>query len=161
MKILGIILLFFSVSSFGFLVSENYVSLLKDVKRVDSFIKNILLGIESENMTINEIFDFTENSCDDKTKNFLSSVIPENFKNISEVAYITNFCKDRTVNSILEEVFFVLGKYSAAEQIREINFCRNKINTYYQKIEAPFLQKIKLLRYSGVLAGMFAAIIFI
>ena len=161
MKLCGILFLFISISSLGFFISEKYISKLKDIQRVDLFIKNVLLGLENENMTINEIFEFIEKSCDDKTKNFLYSSSPENFKKISEIAYTSDFCKDKTVILILDEVFYVLGKYSAAEQIKEINFCRNKVISYSQKKENSFLEKAKLSRCSGVLAGILAAIMFI
>ena len=72
MKILGIIFLFLSVSFFGFYIAEKYISEIKDLKRVDLFIKNILFGLESENMTVNEIFEFTKNYGDKKSFVFLS-----------------------------------------------------------------------------------------
>ena len=161
MKILGIILLFLSVSFFGFYIAEKYISEIKDLKRVDLFIKNILFGLESENMTVNEIFEFEKNSGDKKTKDFLDSISPKDFEKINEKAFETNFCKNKTANLILNEVFSVLGKYSAKEQIKEISFCRNKILSYYDKNEKLFLEKAKLSRYSGILAAIFSIILFI
>ena len=58
MKILGILFLFFSISFMGFYIAEKYLSEIRDLKRTEFLIKNILLGLESENMTVYEIFEF-------------------------------------------------------------------------------------------------------
>ena len=77
MKIIGIVLLFSSITFFGFYISEKYISITKDIKRADFLIRNILLGLESENMTVCEIFEFAKNSGDKKTRIFLDSLSPK------------------------------------------------------------------------------------
>lgn len=161
MKTLGMIFLFLSISFFGFYIAEKYISVIKDLKRVELFIKNVLLCLESENMTVDEIFEFIKKSGDKNTNNFLDSISRKDFSQISKKSTDTNFCKNKTANSILEEIFSVLGKYSAKEQIKEISFCRNKIHAYYEKNERSFFEKAKLSRYSGILAAIFSVILFI
>ena len=47
MKIFGLLLLFGSASFSGFLIAHNFVSYLKDIKRVECFIKNIILCLKN------------------------------------------------------------------------------------------------------------------
>lgn len=161
MKIIGILFLFISILFFGFYLSEKYISILNDIKRADRLLKNIILGLESENLTVKEIFEFSKKSGDEKTLCFLNSISPKDFCKITKKSVETGFCKDKAVNSYLEEAFFVLGKYTAYEQIREINICRNKINDYYKKEEKTIYEKAKLSGYSGIFAGILAVILFI
>ena len=64
-------------------------------------------------------------------------------------------------NYILKEAFSVIGRYSAEDQISEIEFCRKKLNEIYLKNENEFRSKSKLSKSFGVLAGAFLIIIFI
>lgn len=161
MKIIGMVFVFVSISYSGFHISEIYLSVLKDIKRADTLLKNMILGIESENMTLKEIFDLCIKNGDEKTKSFLEKIVPGNYEHASETASSTEFCRNKDVCNILDEVFLILGKYSAMEQIREIEICRNKIKAYYDKNEDKFREKAKLSKYSGILAGFFAVILFI
>lgn len=159
MKITGLIFIFAAFSATGFYFSEKYISLLNDIKRADLFLKNLIFGIKCEHMTVYEIFKEIIKNCDKKTKNFLSDISPENFEKISEYSEKSGFCKNKTANSILEEAFFVLGKYSASEQEPELEFCRGKLKALYEKNEHDFLSKAKLSKSFGILSGLFAVIV--
>ena len=161
MKTAGLILIFSALASTGFYFSEKYLSLLNDIKRTENFVKNLLLGIKSEHMTIYEIFNEINRMGDKKTKKFLTELSPEKFEKISEYSEKCGFSKNETANSILEEAFFVLGKYSASEQETELEFCRNKLKTLYEKSESDFRSKAKLSKSFGILSGIFAVIVFI
>lgn len=160
MKLAGIVFLFFSVSLFGFEIGNRYISLLKDIERAEVFLKNIMLCLENENMTVGEIFENCGNFCDKKTNDFVSALQSRESETVSETALKCGFCKNKAVFPVLEETFSVLGKYSAAEQIREIGFCRNKLKNIFKEHENLLRSKAKLSRYSGVLAGAFLSILF-
>lgn len=159
MKILGIAFVFSATSFAGFFAGERYLSMLKGIKRAESFIANVILGLQSERQTLTEIFESTANSCDEQTKKFIDMLDLKSLGDASKKASEYGFCSEKTANSILSEAFFVLGKYSAAEQIKELEFCRSKLASLYEKSEENFRSKAKLSGYSGVLAGIFLAII--
>ncbi|MBQ3501723.1 MAG: stage III sporulation protein AB [Oscillospiraceae bacterium] len=159
MKIAGLLFLFCSVSALGFEIGSRYISMLKDAKRAELFIKNIILCLENENMTLGEIFENCGKTCDEKTGKFIFSLSERNTKDIGKTALECGFCRNIDVIPALEEAFFVLGKYSAAEQIRELTFCRSRISNIILEHEKPLLLKAKLSGYSGVLAGAFLSIL--
>ena len=161
MKILGLLLLFGSASFSGFLIANNFVSYLKDVKRVEDFIKNIILCLKKENMTLMKIFETCSNLSDSKTKDFIKSISPKDFDKIHFMAKESGFCKNKSALLILQEAFSVLGKYSLSEQISELEFCRKKASELYSKSEKDLLSKAKIFKSSGILAGTFLVIIFI
>ena len=161
MKILGLIIIFTVLTILGFSKAKDCISSLEDMKRAEFLLKNIVFCLKKENMPVNRIFDSCILECDGKTKDFLLSVSLKNLNNIGIISEKTGFCSDKKVNSVLEEVFSVLGKYSAEHQITEIEFCRKKISGIYEKSEKDFLSKAKLFRYSGVLAGLFFVILLI
>ena len=159
MKLVGIVMIASALSAGGFFAGEKYFSVLKGIDRADKLLGNIILGLQSERMTIEEIFENAVKTGDETTKNFIENLSPQETGNAAKIAYECGFCKNDTANSILSEAFFVLGRYSAEEQVKEIEFCRRKLKNLYEKSEEPFLMKAKLARYSGVLAGIFAAIV--
>ena len=161
MKFYGLILLFSAFSLVGFLKANSYLSSLKDIKRAEFLIKNIGMCIKKENMSVGKIFEICSLECDEKTKIFLDSISPKDFGNVIFFSQKSNFCKDKTANRILQEAFLVLGKYSAAEQLSELEFCRKKANELYSKSENDLLSKAKIFKYSGILAGIFLVIILI
>ena len=159
MKLAGILFLFCFISSIGFEIGSGYISLIKDIERVELFLKNIILCLENENMTVGEIFENCYASGDEKTKLFIISVQNNNFEKASKSAFECGFCNNIEVFPILDEVFAVLGKYSAAEQIRELGFCRNKLKNIHHENKKTLCSKARLSRYSGVLAGAFISIL--
>lgn len=161
MRILGILFILFSVSFTGFEIGNRYLSELNGIKRAERFLKNIILCLENENMTLREIFENSVILCDGKTKEFVSELNKNGKSDICEKALKTGFCKNKTAALVLEEVFSVLGKYSSEKQIREISFCRNKLNNLYNQNEDILRSKSKLAKISGILAGAFFAIILI
>lgn len=161
MKTLGLLLLFGSTSFSGFLIANNFVSYLKDIKRIEDFIKNIILCLKKENMTLMKIFETCSNLSDSKTKDFIKTISPKDFDKIHFMAKESGFCKNKSALLILQEAFSVLGKYSLSEQISELEFCRKKANELYSKSEKDLLSKAKIFKSSGILAGTFLVIIFI
>lgn len=161
MKVLGILMVFLSFTFAGFCISENYISKLKDIKRIDYLLKNIVLRIKNDSMTINEIFEEISKSSDEKTKKFISVINPESFDNLVADSENSLFCRNKSANIILKEAFSVLGRYSASEQEKEIELCRNRLRNLYEKSEENILSKAKLSKTSGILFGVFAAIIFL
>ncbi len=161
MKFIGICFIVFSFSSIGYLSGNRYISMLKDIKRIENFIKNIILFLKNENMTVNEIFKNCAVFGDEKTKDFLVEIQKNESVNISNISEQTGFCKNKTANLFLQEVFLVLGKYSSEEQIKEFEFCRSKIKNLYEKEEADYISKAKLCRNLGFLSGIFVSIIII
>ena len=161
MKLFGLLLLFSSAMFSGFWISGNFISDLKDISRVENFIKNIILCLKKENMTLIKIFETCSNLSDSKTKDFIKSISPKDFEKIYVPAKESGFCKNKAANLILQEAFDVLGKYSLSEQICELQFCRKKANELYSKSENDLLSKAKISKYSGILAGTFLVIILI
>ena len=161
MKFIGIFLIFFSFSLFGFSLGNKYLSMLKDMKRAEIFIKNIILFIKNENLTVEEIFENCISCGDKETKKFLSELRDSHDGNISFLAEKSGFSKNKTVNLLLEEVFYVLGKYSSEEQIKEFEFCRSKIKNLFEKEEKDFTDRAKLCRNLGILSGLFVSIMII
>ena len=161
MKILGIFFVLFSVSFAGFEIGNKYLSELSGIKRAEIFLKNIILCLENENMTLTEIFENSVILYDKKTEDFIFELHKYGTSEITEKAVKTGFCSNKSAVSVLEEVFAVLGKYSAEKQIREISFCRNKLNDLYNNNENLFKSKSKLAKISGILTGAFLSIILI
>ena len=60
MKLIGIILIFLSVSFVGYEIGNKYISELKGIKRAEILLKNIILCLENENMTLKEIGESIE-----------------------------------------------------------------------------------------------------
>ena len=159
MKLIGIALIFSSATAVGFFISDKYLSMLKGIKRADILLKNIILGLQNERQTLSQIFENASACGDEKTKQFIAIIKIRDLENIGKSASECGFCSNSTANSILSEAFFVLGKYSAEEQIKELSFCRSKLQALFEKSEETLYMKAKLSRYSGVLAGAFFAII--
>lgn len=161
MKLFGICFILFSFSAIGFFFGNGYISMLKDMKRAELLVKNIILFLKNENMTVSEIFENCINFGDRETKLFLSELQKNRCSDISFLAEKSGFSKNKTVNFLLEEIFFVLGKYSTEEQIRELEFCRSKIINLFEKEESDFKAKAKLFKSMGILSGIFISILII
>lgn len=161
MKLAGLIFLFCSASLCGFFTGNRYINMLKDISRAENLLKNIVLCLKKEKMTVYEILENCSLLCDSKTKMFLSKLSPKTFYDADFLSNENKFCSEKNVNYILKEAFSVIGRYSAEDQISEIEFCRKKLNEIYLKNENEFRSKSKLSRSFGVLAGAFLIIIFI
>ena len=161
MKYIGIAILFSAFSFLGFSEAKKCILAIESIKRAEFLLKNIVFCLKKERMTVNKIFENCICECDEKTKAFLESFSFRNSQNIDFIAQKSEFCLLPEVNSVLQEAFSVLGKYSAEHQISEIEFCRKKIGNIYEKREKDFLSKAKLFRYSGILSGLFFAVMLI
>jgi len=161
MKLLGIILIFFSFACGGIISGNRYILFLEEIKRAEMLLKNIIFCLKKERMTVLEILDKCSVLCDEKTKDFLFGITPKNFPEIGKLAEKRNFCSEKNANYILQEAFSVLGKYSAEDQISELEFCRKKLENLYLKNEENFISKARLLKNSGFLAGAFFVIILV
>lgn len=161
MKFFGLILVFLSATFLGLLFANKYISCLKDMKRVEFLLKNIILCLNKENTAVVEILKNCAKISDKETEKFLSSVSPEEFDMIAKVSDSNGFCSDKITNMILQEAFSVLGKYDASEQIKELEFCRKKVSELYEKNENALISKAKLSRCFGILLGAFLVIVMI
>ncbi len=161
MKYLGLVFLFLSTASMGFFVSNHYICRLKEIRRSEILLKNIILCLKKENTTVPLIFKNCSDICDNETAKFLSEILPDNFSNINALAVKNGFCSNKITNIILQEAFSVLGRYPTNEQITEIEFCRKKMNEFYSKNEEKFISQAKLSRSFGILLGAFFVIILI
>lgn len=161
MKLIGISMIISACSLLGFAVAKEYNSVLNGINRAEKLIKTIIFCLHNEHMSIPEILSYIYSVGDNKTKNFIENIEFSSLGNIEETAIKCGFCKDETANSILREVFSVIGKYSAKEQIAELEFCRNKLNRLYENNAEIIKNKAEFSRRFGILAGIFIAVIFI
>ena len=53
----------------------------------------------------------------------------------------------------------ILGRLSAEEQIKELEFARNKLTVYREKIYDELINKSKFSKKIGVISGVFIAVI--
>ena len=161
MKLIGIILIFLSVSFVGYEIGNKYISELKGIKRAEILLKNIILCLENENMTLKEIFENELVLFDKKTEEFICELNRHERKNVAQNAIESGFCNNKSAALVLGEAFSVLGRYSSDDQIREISFCRNRLNDILKQNEPIIKSKIKLARISGILAGSLISILFL
>ncbi len=161
MKILGLLMVLVSACGIGFYIGEKYISQLKGVKKAEKLVGNIILGLQSERLTLSEIFENIAVSGDLSTQSFIENLSFNNLSTVSKTAEESGFCCDKEAILILNEAFSVLGKYSAEEQIKELLFSREKLKRLYEKNEEDIKNKAKLSRCSGALAGVFIFIVLI
>ena len=159
MKIIGIMMIALACSTSGFVISQKYIEVLKGVQRAEDFIKNIIICIRNERMSIPDIFNYLFSFSDDYTKRFIDILVEFDFKNIDKKAFESGFCNDKTACKILREVFLILGRLSAEEQIKELEFARNKLTVYREKIYDELINKAKFSKKIGVISGVFIAVI--
>ncbi len=159
MKLLGIIMVLISASGVGFYIGSKYISVLKGIKRAENFIGSIILELKNERLTLSQMFENAAALGDMSTQSFIKNLSFQNLNNISKIALESGFCPDESALAVLNEAFSVLGKYSAADQITELEFCKNKLHSIYEKNEENLLAKAKLSRSFGILSGIFFAII--
>ncbi len=161
MKLVGLVAVLIAAGAAGFYAGDKYLSVLKGIKRTDRLISQIILGLQSEHQTLGEIFENASENGDLSTKNFLQNISVSNLAEGAKIAKKCDFCRDKTAIAILSEAFGILGKYSAEQQIEELNFCRNKLRALYENSEEQILAKAKLSRCFGILAGAFIFIMLI
>ena len=159
MKAAGILFVFLSFTFAGFYYYIKNISVLKSIKRAEDFLSTVLLCLKDEQMTVSEILLTAKENSDFETDIFLKSIEPYNLKNAAKMAEKCGFSKSKAITEILNKVFSVLGKYSNEEQIKEISFCREKLNNLYKKTEEETKQRAKLSAYSGLLGGFLAVIL--
>ena len=100
---------------------------------------------------------------DEKTDVFIDAVLKNSEgKRImlkKEIASETGFCSDDYTNKLLQEAFDIFGKTTAEEQISRLKHIRGGIITRREELLQPSLQKAKLSRSFGIIAGLLAAVI--
>lgn len=160
MKIIGAILILSASLYSGFIMADRFINKLKSMKRAENLLKNVILALRKENMTVSEIFGYAS-FYDGNTGVFLEEIIRNRFSDIGKTAKECGFCSDVSVNRIIAEAFSVLGKFSAEEQIKEIEFCRERINGIIEKKEEQLTAKANLCRKAGIISGVFFLIIFL
>jgi len=165
MKTIGIILILISLSATGAVIGENYLSMLKGIKRAESFLSTLLIGLENGRLSIYEMLDSAVSGGDKETIAFVGilskNIVPGAETLNKKELYDSGFCKDKIAASAVLEAISILGKCSAEEQIEKIKYCRENIRKRYETSFEIYRQKAKLSRCSGVLAGLLAAVIFI
>lgn len=161
MKALGLVLVFISFFSVGLFFSKRQIFVLKSIKRAEDFLNSILLNLKNEHLTVYELIEKIRRDSDFETKKHLESVTPENLLNFGKSAYSCGFIKNKTAASVFYEAISVLGKYGIDEQTDEIEFCRNKLRSLYEKSEENYKSKARLYAYFGFFGGILAAIFLI
>ncbi len=161
MKLIGIIMAAFSCSCAGFLAAQKYNTVLKGIIRTEKFIKNIILCLQNERMSIPDMLDYISSFSDEKTRLFICNLYGFDFTDIDKMAFECGFSEDETANLMLKEAFFVLGKFSAEEQINELVLCRNKLVNYIEKVSGILENKAKFAKRIGFICGIFIVVILI
>ena len=93
------------------------------------------------------------------TKKLIIVSIKEIIMLKKEIASETGFCSDDYTNKLLQEAFDIFGKTTAEEQISRLKHIRGGIITRREELLQPSLQKAKLSRSFGIIAGLLAAVI--
>lgn len=163
MKILGLVLIISSAFGLGLYVNSFYLSELKKIQNADEMLTTLILGLENGNQSLKELFIALKK--DEKLAETFS-FIEENIRRGKEPFVRKNaaelgFGHDREVAENLWKAFFVLGRYSAPEQIEKIRFYRENIQNRYRIQNDPLHKKAKLSRSMGLLGGLFLAVILI
>ena len=161
MKLIGLAIIFIAAAYGGFYIGDKYRFVLNGIKRAENLLGTIVFGIQNERVPLSELFNNIASNGDKQTNEFMRNIELRHLDKAQIIAEQCGFCNDKTAIAILSEAFSILGKYSAAEQIKELEYCRNKLRAHYEKIREPFLIKIKLSRYSGIFTGILLSIILI
>ena len=159
MKMLGIFLIVFSCSILGFNFRKYFLCYLEDIIRAEKFISNIIIGIKSEKISLKEIFKNNLFNNDKKMLEFTKRLKPSELYKGKEIAMECGFCKNKQALSILSECFSIIGKYSAEEQISELEILRNKLLLLYKNSESEYKSKAKISGFFGILGGIFIALV--
>ena len=72
MKIIGIVFIFVSLSAAGAIIGENYLSVLKSIKRAENFLNILLIGLEGGRLSVNEMLESAAKSGDEETVKFVN-----------------------------------------------------------------------------------------
>ncbi len=164
MKLLGVVFIFVSLSAAGVLIGENYISVLKSIKRAENFLNILLIGLENGRLSIGEMLEKARASGDIETVAFID-ILKNSLMtggSVNEKMFLESaFCKDKIAASSAFEAINILGKCSAEEQIEKMKYCRENIRKRYETAFDLYNKKAKLSRSSGILAGLLAVIIFI
>lgn len=161
MKYVGLFIIFCSVSFIGLYRAQNENNVLKSITAMESIISKMILCIKNEHATIDDIFSYVKCNSDLSTKNLIDNLSPEKLSNARDIAKECCFSNDETVLSIISDVFGILGRYRADEQIKEMEFAREKLRNYYNSIESDIKIKAKLMLKSSLLCGILAVILLI
>lgn len=161
MKYIGLFIIFCSVSFFGLYRAQKEKNVLKSITAMESIISKMILCIKNEHATIDDIFSYVKCNSDLSTKNLIDNLSPEKLSNARDIAKECCFSNDETVLSIIFDVFGILGRYSADEQIKEMEFAREKLINYHNSIESDIKIKAKLILKSSLLCGILAVILLI
>ena len=132
------------------------------IEKAEKLINTIIDGILNDRSTMEEILQRAK-GMDEKTDVFIDAVLKNSEgKRImlkKEIASETGFCSDDYTNKLLQEAFDIFGKTTAEEQISRLKHIRGGIITRREELLQPSLQKAKLSRSFGIIAGLLAAVI--
>ena len=155
-------LVFLSFVFCGIAASKKYLSLTEGIEKAEKLINTIIDGILNDRSTMEEILQRAK-GMDEKTDVFIDAVLKNSEgKRImlkKEIASETGFCSDDYTNKLLQEAFDIFGKTTAEEQISRLKHIRGGIITRREELLQPSLQKAKLSRSFGIIAGLLAAVI--
>lgn len=163
MKIAGIIFVFLFFAFWGFYRAYLYFISLAEIENCKKFLDSILLYLESNRLSLKEIFENIK-ECGNEAQKNLSERIEKNLymgKSISKDDITISFCNDNVSSEILLEVLMFLGKCSANEQIQKIKTGIKNIERRYSEIFTDYKQKAKLSISMGIIIGFFVVIILI
>ena len=161
MKYIGLFMIFCSVLFIGLNRAQKEKDVLKSIKSTESIVSKMILLIKNEHATTDDILSYIKHNSDLSTRKFIENLSLEKLSHSSKIAKECGFSNDTTVLSVISDVFGILGRYSADEQLKELEIAREKLKTYYNTIESDIKTKASLFAKSSLLCGILAVILLI
>ncbi len=161
MKVIGVIFIFFVFTFLGFYKSYLYFLNLSEIECCRKFLDLILFYLESNCLSVTEIFNNIEKSDNKVQKKFTEKMKDRLYsgKNVSADDIKKTLCKDNVSSEILADVLMYLGRCSLAEQIQKIKTGIKNIDRRYNEMFLECKQKAKLASSMGVISGLFVIVI--
>lgn len=163
MKVIGVIFIFFVFTFLGFYKSYLYFLNLSEIECCRKFLDLILFYLESNCLSVTEIFNNIKKSGNKEQKDFTEKIKDRlyNGKNVSVDDIKKTLCKDNVSSEILSEVLMYLGRCSLTEQIQKIKTGIKNIDRRYNEMLSECKQKAKLAASMGIISGLFVIVIMI
>lgn len=163
-RFFGIMLVFLSCVFGGAAAAKKQLSVLEGIERAEKLVSAIIEGILSERSTMTEILQGIVGE-NEKTDGFICSVLKNSAgKRIvlkKEIVERTGFCSDGPTAKALEETFEIFGTAAAEEQVHRLKHIQNGIAKRREQLLKPVLERARLARSFGAIAGLLAAVILI